>query len=131
MWAKPLPILVGLSGKRDLGGQDAAAAAALDTAFDRIDAAFPHAPKVLVTGLAAGADMLATEIALRRRAWRGFALLPFAREAYAGTIRDAGGDDAMAQFDALLLHPKLRHGELPTLPPSDAGHGPAYEQLGL
>ncbi|MFZ4406564.1 MAG: hypothetical protein ACOYOH_04445 [Paracraurococcus sp.] len=131
MWAKPLPILVGLSGKRDLGGQDAAAAAALDAAFDRIDAAFPHAPKVLVTGLAAGADMLATEIALRRRAWRGFALLPFAREAYAGTIRDAGGDDPMAQFDALLLHPKLRYGELPALPPSDAGHGPAYEQLGL
>lgn len=130
--AKPLPILVGLSGKRDLGGREDEVRCALGRAIDAIDEAFPDTPKVLVSGLAEGVDMLATEVALRRRSWRAMALLPMPLDAYRGTL---GSDPARTRFDGLLEHRKVRYRVLAPLaagvPRTPGSHGPEYEQLGL
>lgn len=130
--AKPLPILVGLSGKRDLGGREEDVRRALGRAIDAIDEAFPDTPKVLVSGLAEGADMLATEVALQRRSWRAMALLPMPLDDYRGTL---GSDAARARFDGLMEHRKVRLRALASLKPGvprpPGSHGPEYEQLGL
>ena len=53
------PLLIGVTGKLDLKGADAAVRAALDAAFERLDARCPGTPKVLVSALARGADTVA------------------------------------------------------------------------
>jgi hypothetical protein len=127
-----LPILVGLSGKRNLGARDDAVRVAVERALQVIDDAFPHSPKVLLTGLAEGADMVVTELALKREAWRGFALLPTERAAYLATFSD---DAARAHFTRLLEDPKLTFRTLAPLREGtrreSGSHGPEYEQLGL
>jgi hypothetical protein len=50
MSGEPLPILVGLSDKRDLRQRDAAVRATLGVLLAAIERAFPFSPKVLVTG---------------------------------------------------------------------------------
>ena len=137
-----LPILVGLSGKRDLRGQEIALRTTLAAAFAALDAAFPHAPKVLITGLAEGADMLASEVVLadrHRSRWHVFGLLPLPVQAYAATMTD---DTARERLKALLGNPRVHHRELAPLalpatakrPQEIAGCSDTslhYEQLGL
>ena len=53
-----LPLLIGLSVKRDLAGRDDAVGRALTAFFEALEKAFPASPKVLVIGLAAGADTI-------------------------------------------------------------------------
>ena len=137
--SEPLPILIGLSGKRDLHGRTVEIGTTLLRAFDRLDHSFPHAPKVLVTGLAEGADMLASQLALNRPSWRVFGLLPMRERDYAVTI---SSDAARNTLKELLGHPRVRHRELEPLalpsPASRAGEISGcsdtslhYEQLGL
>ncbi len=125
-----IPILVGLSGKRDLGPHAAAAGATLDAVLAALECAFPHAPKVLVSGLAAGADILGTQLALDR-GWRAIALLPFDRTCYRATLPA----EAQETFDTLLAHPGVQVRTLsplrPDAPACGTTHGPEYEQLGL
>ncbi len=132
MAAEPFPILVGLTGKRALDGKDEVVAEALTAVFQAMDTAFPHSPKVLVTGLAEGADTVATRVALGRAGWRAIGLLPYSRHAYRASFST---DAARYAFDALLADPQLHCHELPPLRPDGAdrtgSHGPEYEQLGL
>ena len=134
-----LPILVGLSGKRDLRGQEIALRSSLTAAFAALDAAFPHAPKVLVTGLAEGADMLASKLALDRLGWHVFGLLPLPIQDYAATMTD---DAARERLQTLLGNPRVCHRTLAPLARPAAGAWPKeiagcsdtslhYEQLGL
>jgi hypothetical protein len=123
------PMLVGLSGKRDLKGRDAAVARTLRQVFAALDAAFPGTPKELATGLAAGADLLACEVALERLGWRLLGVLPFEAAAFRATLGEAA-----PRFDAALATPRLRHltlAPLHGLAPGLAADEGAYEQLGL
>ena len=69
-----VPLLIGISGKRMFdakdGDEDRRLAddvwRRLDRVFTRLDEAFPSTPKILLTGAAFGADLLAAEAALAR-----------------------------------------------------------------
>lgn len=138
--AEPLPILVGLTGKRELRGQEERLRASLDAIYLALETAFPFSPKVLVTGLADGADMLATELVLLRPGWLAYGLLPCPLKQFRDTITDGEGS---ARLDCLLRHPKLRPHVLAPLnlgssETRDAAIAPPitdsslhYEQLGL
>jgi hypothetical protein len=87
------PLIIGITGKRDLKGKDETVRAALNEAFERLDSAFPNTPKILLSALAEGADTVAAEEALRRAkappecgasgcAWKVVGLLPFPVEQY-------------------------------------------------
>jgi hypothetical protein len=87
------PLIIGITGKRDLEGKDEAVRAALSAAFDCLDRSFPTTPKILLSALAEGADMLAAEEALRRAdrkresdrpacPWQVVALLPLPLKLY-------------------------------------------------
>jgi hypothetical protein len=98
-----LPLVVGVTGKRDLRGHDEAVRDTLRTIFDRLDAHCPRSDKILLTGLAEGADTLAAEEALRRPGWRVIAALPLAAEVYLQDFEAA----AAAHLKALLADPRV------------------------
>ena len=110
--AEPLPILIGLSGKRNLLGHDEPLRRTLEDVFATLDAEFPHAPKVLVTGLAEGADTIASEVALGRPTWRVAGLLPMQLDTYAATMTDDAARDRLIGF---LAHPRVSYRELSPL----------------
>ena len=61
-----LPILVGITGKRELTADQAVSVRQrLDEVFRRLDSDFPLVPKVLLTGGAYGADAIAAEMLTR------------------------------------------------------------------
>ena len=97
------PFLIGITGKRDLKGQEDAVRAALDGTFDIIDARLPHSPKILLSALAKGADTVAAEAALARPGWRVVAPLPFEREVYEGDFPDPA---SLARLRSLMADPR-------------------------
>lgn len=105
------PVLIGITGKRALQGQDDTVRASLRAAFERIDKATPHTPKVLLSALASGADTIAAEEALGRSAWRVIAPLPLAQALY---VQDFSTTEAET-FRKLLADPKVKSFELPAL----------------
>ena len=83
----------------------------MNDAFAKLDAEFPNAPKVLVTGLAEGADILAAEVAVVRSTWRVVGLLPMPLETYEATMTD---DAARQRLRAFLELPRVN--QRPLLP---------------
>ena len=95
------PLIIGITGKRDLQGKDAAVAKAFRDLFELLDEKFSHTPKILLSALAQGADTIAAEEALahaeRQRtagrpgyAWQVVAVLPMPIEQYAQDFDAAG-----------------------------------------
>ena len=115
------PFFVGITGKRDLQGQDAAVRLALDAAFDLLDRRMPHTPKVLLSSLAAGADTIAAEAAVGRQGWTILAPLPFTAEVYEADFPDPSDAE---RLHALMAHPRVRVLEL--CPLRRAGSGRRY-----
>lgn len=109
--AERVPILVGITGKRDLKGQDDAVRACLLAAFETLDREAPNAPKVLLSGMAVGADTIAAELALARPDWLVAAILPFDAETYFEDFDAA----ALAALETLLADPKVKTCPLPPL----------------
>jgi hypothetical protein len=101
----PADLLIGVTGKLRLDGVEAEVRAGLERAFDAIDAASPHTPKVLLSALAAGADLLAAETALARPGWRVVAPLPLPPALYRADFTDRKD---LARFEAMLAHPQVR-----------------------
>ena len=93
-----IPITVGVTGHRDLCGEDVPALQALvREELKKIKAAYPDSPLRMLNSAAAGADMLCAEIALEE----GFELicpLPAERDIYR---RDFSEEDA-PRFDSIL-----------------------------
>src|ERR1700719_231453 len=80
------PVLIGISGKRIFDKTDAkadcgiaqAVADRLRIVFEALDRDLPQTPKVVLTGAALGADLIAAEAALQMgRNWAVAAILPF------------------------------------------------------
>lgn len=140
-----VPILIGITGKRDLKHQDEAVRRRLRDTFALLDREAPRAPKVLLSGMAEGADLIAADLALARRNWLVAAVLPFAKEAYL----DDFTEESRRTLETLLADPRVKTCVLPPLtnpttgaattvadlsPAGDAGSGRRaahYEQLGL
>ena len=112
-----VPILVGITGKRDLKGQNDAIRRRLRETLDILDREVPEAPKVLLSGMAIGADMVAAELALARDDWLVAAVLPFALEAYLCDFNDA----ERVALTTLLAHPKVKTCVLPPLRNPETG----------
>jgi hypothetical protein len=94
-----LPIVVGITGHRDLRPQDEPAlATAVDEIFARLQAAYPSTPLLLLTPLAEGADWLAADVA-RRRSIPYRVPLPMPLANYREDFDTAEG---LARFDELL-----------------------------
>jgi hypothetical protein len=95
------PLIVGITGKRDLKEKDDAVAKAFRELFELLDKEFSHTPKILLTALAAGADTIAAEVALdhadrQRKAtppgctWQVVAVLPMPIAQYEEDFDAAG-----------------------------------------
>jgi hypothetical protein len=102
------PIVVGITGKRDLLGKDEAVRRALRAVFDLLDRRLPASRKILLTGLAAGSDTIAAEEALGRRGWRVIAVLPLDPELYAQDFDDDGASLYKALGDPRISRRQLQ-----------------------
>ncbi|MBV8837423.1 MAG: hypothetical protein JO000_12855 [Alphaproteobacteria bacterium] len=143
-----LPLLIGISGKRKFDKDDAdrdraisaAVAARLRRVFEQLDRDLPETPKVVLTGAAFGADMIAAHVAYAMGPdWGVVAILPFGESLFAqdfvapsGAPLGGGWDDRYREhansFAGLLAlagkqdphRPRLIVRELPPLQPGGA-----------
>jgi hypothetical protein len=96
---RPLPLVIGITGHRDLREQDRPVLSeSLRTIFRELREQYPHTPFLLITALAEGADRLAAEIALEFDS-EMIVPLPFRRELYEADFETA---QSRAEFDSLL-----------------------------
>ena len=112
------PIIIGISGASDLEGEDAAVRASLKAMFDRLDEKYPSSPKMLLTMLATGADILGAEDVVNREGWEVVAVLPLPLDVYltgfdqcAATklrnfVQEAGSRNKLRRFTLDPLRPK-------------------------
>ena len=123
--AERVPILIGITGKRDLKGQDNAVRERLRLAFETLDREAPNAPKVLLSGMAVGADTIAAELALARQNWLVAAVLPLDAETYFDDFDHA----ALTALETLLANPKAKTCALPPLTNPYTGHPCTEEEV--
>ena len=76
------PIIIGISGASNLEGEDAVVRVSLKAIFDRLDGKYPSSPKLLLTMLASGADLLGAEDVVNREGWEVVAVLPLPLDIY-------------------------------------------------
>jgi hypothetical protein len=115
------PIIVGVIGKRELAGKDAGVRSSIAAAFEKLDRDFPLTPKILLSGLADGADRIAADEARRRTRWTLVGVLAFAPEIYAQDF----GEASLEWFEECIRDPKVRVHVLPAL--TDPATGRAFE----
>lgn len=129
----PLPLVIGVTGHRDLVAADSARIRELlDTFFTRLRRQYPHTPLRLLSPLAEGADRLVAQVALQHGA-ELVVPLPMPEAEYR---KDFPG--SLAEFEALKARAAIVY-VLPQ-PPADTGSnaglsGPrrdeCYEKMGL
>jgi hypothetical protein len=123
------PLIIGITGKRELNGKHDEVRAALRAAFAQLDRSYPHTPKILLTALADGADMIAAEEALRLMetprnpgaqgcTWQVVARLPLCLDLYLQDF-DAAGQQRLRDLCA-----KIPTQELPPLRRLQPDHPP-------
>jgi hypothetical protein len=109
---KFVPLVVGITGHRDLASEDTRQLEELAAGFFvELQLRYPHTPLVLLSPLAEGADCLVARIALRYGA-RLIVPLPMERDLY---IQDFTTPESRTEFDELLSRAD-RWYELPILP---------------
>ncbi|SDF06231.1 hypothetical protein [Rhodospira trueperi] len=126
----PLPLIVGITGHRDLSeAARAPAEKAVRSLLTTLRATYPHTPVHVMSGAAEGADQLACQVALDM-GLPVIVTLPMPLDDYATTMSD---DAARAGLSSIVDRAVLTV----TLPPPLAGAPEgvpsvtAYEQLGL
>ena len=94
-----LPIVIGVTGHRDLCVEDEAALIqAVENVFDGFLCAYPSTPLAVLTPLAEGADRLVARVALRRGI-PYYVALPMAADAYRNDFTTGA---SLASFDSLV-----------------------------
>ena len=111
------PIIIGITGKLELGGSEESVRLALRHAFRILDRLYPDTPKILLSALAAGADTIGAEEAIARPGWRLIAVLPLPREVYLEDFDEA----AAARFSTLLDDPRVKSLTLAPLISAETG----------
>lgn len=123
--ASVFPVFIGITGKRRLSeAPDRAEAversvrARLASVFDHIERLLPHTPKILLTGLAAGADLLAAQEVLKagplgklRSNWLVVAALPFDEALF----REDFTPEEWTAYEEVARDPRTRRWVLPEL----------------
>lgn len=119
MAQRSTPLIIGVSGHRDVDPDNVPAVSRAVTAFfDALKASVPNTPIRLMVGMAEGADLLVAQLALDR-GLAVDAVLPMPLERYAADFSPAN----LQLLQTLLQRVDVRHVELP-LPvraPEDAG----------
>lgn len=107
----PLPLVLGITGHRDLRPEDLSALTArVRGLFTDLKARYPQTPLILLSPLAEGADRLAAQVALEEGA-QLVVPLPMPQAEY---LRDFERPESRAEFEALLARAE-RHFSLPLL----------------
>jgi hypothetical protein len=110
----PLPLVVGVTGHRDLRDEDRATLAVrIREVMAELQSRYPHTPLLLLSPLAEGADRLAARVALECGA-RLCAPLPMPKAVYEADFQEP---ESLAEFNDLLRRAE-RWFELPLLPPN-------------
>ena len=116
-----VPLTIGVTGHRLIAGSSTAAIeAAVASIFANVRAKAPHAPLLLLSGLAEGADRLVARLAVERFGAELVAVLPRAAEDYR---RDFATADSKAEFDRLLAAARLVVAPPADVPGSDLTAG--------
>jgi hypothetical protein len=136
----PLPLVIGITGHRDLRPEDEGILTDLiEEFFDTIETQCSHTPIKLLCPLADGADQLVAKVALNRGI-EVVAVLPMPEEFYLMDFTAPGRQifhELLPQTSQRFTLPLAREvtAELLALPPSDGPGDKArkaqYEQLGL
>ena len=105
------PIVVGVTGKRELNGREDSVRASFGRLFELLDERYPASPKILLSALAEGADSIAAEEALEREDWQVIAPLPLPLSLYTEDFSEAGA----AALQTMLRNPRVRSFTLPPL----------------
>jgi len=92
------PIIIGMTGISDLEGEDAALRESLKAIFDHLDGKYPASPKILLTSLSKGAELLGAEQVLHRDAWEIVVPLPLSLTAHLADL----DDDSAARLRSLI-----------------------------
>lgn len=123
-----LPIVVGVTGHRDLREQDIPRLTTLiRSELSALKEAYPHSPMVLLDSVAAGADMLCAELALEL-GYSLYCALPMPPESYS----DDFSAEELPRFNALLQASADVFVVPPTEPaPSDITREYLYRQAGI
>lgn len=96
---RPLPLVIGVTGHRDLRDQDIDKLKGMVRGvFTELRSQYPHTPLLVISALAEGADRLAAEVALEFEA-ELICPLPLRKELYMKDFSDAA---SVAEFDAFL-----------------------------
>ncbi|HYC14577.1 MAG TPA: hypothetical protein VEC75_10020, partial [Stellaceae bacterium] len=109
------PIVIGITGKRELNGRENAVRSAIRRLLQRLDDRYPNGPKILLSALAEGADTIAAEEALGRKDWQVVASLPLPLDLYAEDFSESGA----ARLRKMVADPRVRSRELPFLRPPE------------
>lgn len=110
----PLPLVIGITGHRDLRDEDRATLGArIREIITGLQSRYPHTPLLLLSPLAEGADRLAARAALECGA-RLCVSLPMPKAIYEA---DFQAPESLAEFNDLLRRAE-RWFELPLLPPN-------------
>jgi hypothetical protein len=120
-----VPVILGITGKRDLKGAGAAVRASFRRIFDLFDARVPNTPKIVLSALAEGADTVAAEEAVRRDGWQVVAPLPLSLDLY---LQDFDPGPA-SHLRELVAHPKVRSFALEPLRDQSGNEPLAADQL--
>jgi cell division protein FtsL len=140
------PLLIGISGKRKFDEKDATrdemisrrVEAEIESVFSKFDDLFPHTPKILLTGVAFGADLIAAKLALcRGDHWAVGAILPFERSIFLEDFDPPAGQQQTADWETRFSEHKRTFEQLIVetnsrliireLPKLETGNGAATE----
>jgi hypothetical protein len=109
-----VPIVIGVTGHRDLGGNEAAITDAVARECRELRKHYPHTPFLVLSALAEGADQLVANILIRELKAKLFAVLPLPVEEY---VKDFTSEASRTLFDALLAKAVRRVNVFKTPPP--------------
>lgn len=111
-----VPIVIGVTGHRDLVGNEATITDAVTKECRKLRAHYQHTPFLVISALAEGADQLVASIIMRELKAKLCAVLPLPVEEY---VKDFTSETSRKLFDTLLAKAVRRVDVFKTLPPGN------------
>ena len=139
--SEAFPVFIGITGKREFSKDQKIAADFVRTVRERLakiynylEQELPNTPKILLTGAAAGADIIAAEEVLfpkfppsaqPRNNWLVLAILPFKRVMFQQDFEP----DEWSKFERIVADPRTLEWDLPNLRTGEGGRPFQAEDL--
>jgi hypothetical protein len=139
--SEAFPVFIGITGKRELSKDSKMATdfertirERLASVYNYLERELPNTPKILLTGAAMGADIIAAEEVLfpkyapltpPRRNWLVLAILPFAKRIFQQDFEP----NEWTQFQRIVADPRTLEWQLPNLRTGEGGRPFQTEDL--